>query len=214
MSFPIHYSLITLQCNTVVRCTDTAAYKYSACTDKVEHNCHFAAGTALFAAKPYEIFPIRFKYHSIKTVNSTCLYNISSCREPGNDGYVELHQWTHCTKQCACCDKSLNRPRPIPSSFSVYNWHYSSIRCYIRRTQPLKAKHQMTFSSYTHVLRRPSDCCRAAPYRNINRSLTVISSRHSVLYVHLHVITSAALCFATLFSCNRNTLEEVQVING
>jgi hypothetical protein len=52
--------------------------------------------TARLTAKRYKVFPIRVKYRSIKTTESTHRNHSSSCQEPGSDTCVQLYRWTHC----------------------------------------------------------------------------------------------------------------------
>jgi hypothetical protein len=66
-------------------------------TDNVESNCHFPllAGTVRLSVERFKVFPIQVKYRYIKTTKP--VYR-SSSREPGNDSYVQLYQWTHCSE--------------------------------------------------------------------------------------------------------------------
>jgi hypothetical protein len=73
---------------------------YSAFTDKVERNCHFpAAGwNCMTHRQAPKGFPDMSQVSLHKTIKSTCFFFSTSCRKPGCNGCVQLHQWTHCSK--------------------------------------------------------------------------------------------------------------------
>jgi hypothetical protein len=56
--------------------SSTHVFNYSASTDKVKRTCHFPAPSkkCMTLAKRYKIFPIQFKYRSIKAIKSTSLF--------------------------------------------------------------------------------------------------------------------------------------------